>query len=172
MHYTTQHLDLQISFRSAAVLRILQAIGLPVLFVPISLAVYVGMPAKKNNSIAGMVNFMRNIGSSFGTSMVTTLTARRAQVHQAYMVAHTTLGQLTFTQLVHALAARLTTAGLDATTATHQAYARLYRAVIPQASTLAYIDTFVILAVGAGIMFLLSFALDRNQPGAGAVAIG
>ena len=172
MYYTTLHLDLQISFWSASVLRIVQALGLPFLFVPISLAVYVGMPAEKTNTIAGMVNFMRNIGSSFGTSMVTTVTARRAQVHQAYMVAHTTPGHLTFTQALHTMAARLTTAGLDATTATRQAYSRLYRSVINQASTLAYIDAFMILAVGASIMFLLSFALKKNQPGAGEVAVG
>jgi DHA2 family multidrug resistance protein len=172
MYYTAQHLDLQISFWSASLIRVLQAFGLPLLFVPISLAVYVGMPPEKNNSIAGMVNFMRNIGSSFGTSMVTTLVARRAQAHQSYIVAHTTPGHQTFTDAVQSTAAYLTTAGLDATTAMHQAYRRLYRAVTDQASTLAYIDTFMILAGGAAIMFLLSFALKKNQPGAGEVAVG
>jgi DHA2 family multidrug resistance protein len=172
MYYTTRHLDLQISFWNASILRIVQAFGLPFLFVPISLAVYVGMPAEKTNTISGMVNFMRNIGSSFGTSMVTTLTARRAQVHQAYMVEHITAANLTFTQAVHALAVRLATAGLDATTATHQAYGWVYRLVIGQASTLAYIDTYWILAIGGAIMFLLSFALKKNQPGAGEVVIG
>jgi DHA2 family multidrug resistance protein len=45
--------------------------------------------------------------------------------------------------------------------------------VIGQATTLAYIDTFWVLAVGAGIMFLLSFALRRNEPGGGGeVAVG
>jgi hypothetical protein len=39
-----------------------------------------------------------------------------------------------------------------------------------QAQTLAYLDTFMVLAVGAGIMFLLSFAVRRNDPrGGGAV---
>jgi DHA2 family multidrug resistance protein len=172
LYYTTQHLSLQISFRTASDLRVLQAIGLPFLFVPISLAVYVGMPPEKNNTIAGMVNFMRNIGSSFGTSMVTTLTARRAQVHQKYLVQHTNPGHLPFTQALNEMAARLTEAGMSLTTATHQAYARLYRTVRDQASALAYVDTYAILAVGAAIMFLLSFALRRNQPGAGEVAVG
>jgi hypothetical protein len=45
----------------------------------------------------------------------------------------------------------------------------VYRTVIAQATTLAYVDTFRLLAVGAGIMFLLSFGLRRNDPsGAGA----
>jgi DHA2 family multidrug resistance protein len=167
MYYSTQHLDLDISFRSASVLRVVQVFGLGFLFVPINLISYVGMPAEKSNSIAGLMNFMRNIGSSIGTSMVTTLLARRAQFHQVYMSAHVTLGGPAFTLEAKALAARLAVAGLDVTRATSQAYGRIYREVIIQATTLAYIDTFWILAVGAGIMFLLSFALRKNEPGGG-----
>ena len=167
MYYSTQHLDLGISFGTASLLRIVQVVGLGFLFVPITLVSYVGMPAQKNNSIAGLVNFMRNIGSSIGTSMVTTLIARRAQFHQVHLAAHTTLGQPTFTQAVKALAARLGASGVEASRATSEAYARLYQSLIGQATTLAYIDTFWVLCVGAGIMFLLSFALKSNKPGAG-----
>jgi hypothetical protein len=37
--------------------------------------------------------------------------------------------------------------------------------VVVQASTLAYIDTYRVLAIGAAIMFVLSFTLKKNQPG-------
>ena len=167
MYYSTQRLDLDISFRAASALRVVQVFGLGFLFVPITLVSYVGMPLEKSNSVAGLVNFMRNIGSSIGTSMVTTLIARRAQFHQVYLVAHTSAGQSTFTGAAKALAARLAASGLDASRATSQAYDRLYQALIGQATTLAYIDTFWVLSVGAGIMFLLSFALRRNEPGGG-----
>jgi DHA2 family multidrug resistance protein len=173
MYYSTQSLDLDISFRAAAVLRVTQVFGLGFLFVPINLSSYVGMPPGKNNSIAGLVNFMRNIGSSIGTSMVTTLIARRAQFHQVNLAAHVTPGRPSFTLAVKGLAGRLAISGLDTTRATSQAYGRLYRALIGQATTLAYIDTFWVLCIGAGIMFLLSFALRKNQPGAGGeVAVG
>src|SRR5207244_3975027 len=82
MYYSTQHLDLEISMGSASFMRVLQVIGLGFLFVPINVVAFVGMPTEKSNSIAGLLNFMRNIGSSIGTSMVTTLIARRAQFHQ------------------------------------------------------------------------------------------
>lgn len=173
MYYSTQHLDLEISFRAAAILRVIQVFGLGFLFVPINLASYVGVPVEKSSSVAGLINFMRNIGSSIGTSMVTTLIARRAQFHQVYLVAHIHPGQPTFTQAVKALAARLAESGLDATRATSQAYARLYHVLIGQATTLAYIDTFWVLSVGAGIMVLLSFALRKNDPGGGGeIAVG
>ena len=172
MFYSTQHLDLDISFRFASLLRIVQVFGLGFLFVPINLAALVGMPAEKSSSVAGLVNFMRNIGSSIGTSMVTTLIARRAQVHQVYLVRHIAPGHATFTQAVKALAAHLAVSGLDATRALSRAYGLVYRALIGQATTMAYIDTFWVLCLGAGIMFLLSFALRKNDPGGGEVAVG
>jgi MFS transporter, DHA2 family, multidrug resistance protein len=173
MYYTTTQLTLAISFRTASMLRVSQVVGLGFLFVPITLVAYVGMPTEKSNSIAGLLNFMRNIGSSIGTSVVTTLIARRAQVHQNYLASHVTPGSLIFPQAVEALAHRLTAAGVESNLAQRQAYGRIYRATLAQATTLAYIDTFSILAVGAAIMFLLSFALKKNDPGGGGdVAVG
>jgi DHA2 family multidrug resistance protein len=171
MYYSMQNLDLQISFWSASLLRVVQVFGLGFLFVPINLASYVGMPPEKSSSVAGLVNFMRNIGSSVGTSMVTTLLARRAQVHQTYLAAHAGPGQPAFAQAAAGLAARLTTAGFDAELAARKASTLLYDSLIGQASTLAYIDTYGILAAGAAIMFLFSFTLRKNQPGSGRVAL-
>src|SRR5262249_52889575 len=69
MYYSTKRLDLQISFSAAAWLRIAQVLGLGFLFVPISLAAYIGIAPEKNNAVAGIINFMRNMGSSVGTSL-------------------------------------------------------------------------------------------------------
>ena len=86
MYYSTKRIDLQISFSAATWLRIAQVIGLGFLFVPITLVAYIGISPEKNNSVAGIINFMRNMGSSVGTSLVTTLIARRSQFHQARLV--------------------------------------------------------------------------------------
>ena len=72
---------------------------------------------------------------------------------------------------VAGLTARLIASGVNAERAAQQAYALIFRNVIAQATTLAYIDTFLVLAVGAAIMFVLSFALKKNQPGRGRVVL-
>jgi hypothetical protein len=41
----------------------------------------------------------------------------------------------------------------------------VYRTIVVQATTLAYIDTFLVLSGLAAIMFVLSFALRKNEPG-------
>src|SRR3984885_9326776 len=89
MYYSTKRMDLLISFKAAAWLRVAQSFGIGFLFVPITLAGYIGIPPEKSNSVSGLVNFMRNIGSSVGTSMVTTMLARRAQFHQSILSYHT-----------------------------------------------------------------------------------
>jgi DHA2 family multidrug resistance protein len=165
MYYTTTQLDLLVSFASVTWLSVIQRVGLAFLFVPITLVAYVGLPADANNSVAGIINFVRNIGSSVGTSMVTTLIARRSLFHQTTLTEHTTGANLPFQQAVDAVAARLAQLGAAAHDAQAQAYAVVYRTLQAQASTLAYIDAFWILAVGAAIMCCLSLFLRKNLPG-------
>ena len=165
MYYSTKRIDLQISFNAAVWLRIAQVIGLGFLFVPITLVAYVGISPEKNNSVAGIINFMRNMGSSVGTSLVTTLIARRSQFHQARLVQNARPDNPIFQNLVSGLTQRLAHFGLSAHEARIQALARLYQGLQREAATLAYIDTFMVLAVGAAIMFFLSFLLKKNRPG-------
>jgi MFS transporter, DHA2 family, multidrug resistance protein len=173
MFISTQRIDLTISFASASWLRVAQVVGIGFLFVPITLAAYIGMPAEKSNAVAGMVNFMRNIGSSVGTSMVTTLIDRRSEYHQSVLVGHTILGSQNFQNLVDGSTQLFIHSGMSPPDAQHRAYASVYQALQAQAATLAYIDVFWVLGVGSAIMFLLSFLLQKNDPhGGGAVAVG
>ena len=167
MLYSTRRIDLQISFRAALWLRVAQVIGLGFLFVPITLVAYIGIPSAKNNAVAGLINFFRNIGSSVGTSMVTTLIARRSQHHQGRLVEHVRPDNPTLQNVVSGLTDHFARGGLGTNEARMRAYAEIYRELQAQAATLAYIDTFKVLAVGAAIMVLLAFMLKRNEPGGG-----
>ena len=167
MLYSTQRTNLDISFKVAMWLRVAQAAGLPFLFVPITLASYVGVPPEKSNDAAGLINFMRNIGSSVGTSMVTTLLARRAQFHQSVLSYHTTNYDPVFRNQAAGLSQQLIQSGTSAADAQHQAYGVIYQSMQNQAQLLSYIDIYKLLAICAGIMFLLAFVMRKNDPRAG-----
>ena len=167
MYYSTKRIDLQISFGAATWLRIAQVIGLGFLFVPITLVAYIGIAAEKNNAVAGIINFMRNMGSSVGTSLVTTLIARRSQLHQLRLVEKARTDNSNFANLSEALTRALTNLGMEKRDAVAHAYARIYQSLQAQAATLAYVDTFMVLSVAAAIMFFLTFVLKRNDPGGG-----
>jgi DHA2 family multidrug resistance protein len=120
-----------------------------------------------------MVNFMRNMGSSIGTSIVTTMIARRAQYHQEVLVGHVTPDTPAFRKTLNALTHAIAHSGLSLHDARLHAIARFYALVNRQAHTLAYLDTFWVLAVLSAVMFILAFFLKKNDPGAaGQVAAG
>jgi len=173
MYYSTLRIDLQISFVAATWLRIFQSIGLGFLFVPITLVAYIGIAPEKNNAVAGLVNFMRNMGSSVGTSMVTTLIARRSQFHQEILGDYVRQGNFNLRNSVAGLSNHIASSGFSTPDAQKHAYALIYQSVQDQAATLAYIDTFMVLAVASSIMFFLAFILKGNRPGAGGdLAVG
>src|SRR5271170_2299346 len=163
MYASSKQIDLLMSFRSATLLRIWQYIPVAFLFVPLTLAGYVGLSAEKTNAAAGLMNFFRNMGQSVGTSAVTTLIARRSQYHQSVLAESTRSGR--FQSAIGALTVRLSHAGMSVPDARHQAMGRLYAMVQAQAAVLSYIDVYWLLAMGSLIMFVASFLLKRNDPG-------
>jgi DHA2 family multidrug resistance protein len=146
-------------------MRIWQYLPVGFLFVPLTMAAYVGLPKDKSNAAAGLINFMRNIGQSVGTSAVTTLLARRGQYHQSVLAEYTRSPR--FDAAVASLASRLTQVGLSMQSARQQALARMYRLVMAQAQALSYVDIYWLLAVTSALMFVLCFRLAKNEPGKG-----
>ena len=165
MYISARQTDLLIGFGNASWLRVLQSVPLPFLFVPMTLAGYVGLPSEKTNSAAGLMNFMRNMGQSIGTSSLTTVLARRDQFHQSILADYT--GSARFQTAIQGLAGQLHNAGLGMATAQHQAFGRLYNMVQAQAAALSYVDSYWLLAVAGAIMFVGSFLLKPNDPGKG-----
>ena len=141
------------------------SIEINIIFIPATTAAYIGVAPEKNNAVAGLVNFVRNMGSSVGTSLVTTIIARRSQYHQDVLAANGSIVNHNFQGAIQGTAQQLARGGLSTFGAQQQATARLYAELKVQAATLAYIDTYWLLAVAAMIMFGLSFLLQKNRPG-------
>jgi DHA2 family multidrug resistance protein len=170
MYVSCKQIDLLMSFSSATLLRVWQYIPVAFLFVPLTLAGYVGLSPEKTNAAAGLMNFMRNIGQSIGTSAVTTLIARRSQYHQSVLAGYTASPR--FHAAITGLATRLTQAGLSVHAAQQQALARMYGLVQAQAAVVSYIEMYWLISMTSGIMFVCSFLLKRNEPGkAGKVSV-
>ncbi len=156
-------LNTQMSFDDAAIARMIQSIGLPFLFVPVTSVAYVGLRPNENNQASALMNVSRNLGGTFGISLVQTMLAQRAQVHQARYVE--TLNPLNpnyvsgIGQITHALMAQ----GLSQADAARAASAELYRTLDQQAQMLSYIDVFHTLM---WIVFLVTpLVLIMQKPG-------
>jgi len=158
-----------IDFRAAVLMRMFQASGIAFLFVPINSIVYNGIPPQKNNQVSGIVNLSRNMGGDIGIALVTTLIARRSQFHQSRLVEHVVpSGDLN--GRLAAIAQHLQQLGVGAVDSTKMAYGQIYREVIRQAQTLAYIDVLVVLAIFTAIMVPAVLLTRRAKPGAAVMA--
>jgi len=140
-------LDTQMSFDNAAMARLIQSIGLPFLFVPITAVAYVGIKPEENNQASALMNMSRNMGGTFGISFVQTMLTRRAQVHQAqYVETLNPLNPNYVSGLQHVTHA-LTNQGLSQSQASKAAVAQVYLSLQQQASMLSYVDVFHVLMV-------------------------
>ena len=88
--YYASGLDQQIGFWDLSLVRVLQAMWLPFMFIPINSAALVGVPPDRNNEASALINMARNLGGSVGISYTTTLLAYRGQFHHARLAEHIT----------------------------------------------------------------------------------
>ncbi|MGI4827510.1 MAG: DHA2 family efflux MFS transporter permease subunit [Janthinobacterium lividum] len=141
--YNLTRLDLYSSFGTVTVWRMLQVVGLPFIFIPISTLNYVGVPRDKSNQISSLSNFARNMGGSAGTALLTTFLARSAQVNQTALASNISSGGYGISAYV-ANFAKATHQAIS--TATPIAMAQAYGQMQQQANMLAYKNAFFVLA--------------------------
>jgi DHA2 family multidrug resistance protein len=159
--------DLQVDFRTAVLARVIQAVGMAFLFVPINTAAYAFLPREKNNAASGLMNLARNIGGSVGISVVTTLLDRRTQAHTTDLVSHISASNPAFRSTLQGATRAMQAHGASAAHATQQAYALVQSTVQRQATMLAYIDCFWFLGVAIMTMIPMVFLMKKSRPGGG-----
>ena len=155
--------DLQISFQTVALARLIQGAGLAFLFVPINTVAYSYLPPEKNNAASGLINLARNVGASMGISFVTTMLDRRQQFHQDRLSAHLSAANPQVRAMLHG-----TTSALGAHSgsgAMRQAYALLQGSVERQSMMLAYIDNFRVLSIVAVVLIPAVMIVKKPKRG-------
>jgi DHA2 family multidrug resistance protein len=161
--YHMTSFNLGIDFKTAALARVLQAVGLAFLFVPINTAAYAYLPREKNNAASGLMNLARNIGGSVGISFVTTMLDRRTQKHLSDLMSHLTSANSQFQAMIRGVAQSLMAHGTSAADAQQQAYGVVQNIIQQQATMLAYIDNFYILATIILAMVPLVFLMRKTK---------
>ena len=165
-------LSLTVSFGMAVSWRAFIAIGLPFLFIPINMLCYTGVPQEKYNDVSGMSALMRNLGGSFGISLVTTLLARSSQHHLTALVAHTTPGNRSFEAIRNGLAAAWMQRGGGAMPdAMLRANAQVFGMAQIQARLLAYVDVIWMMVALTVLLVPLPFLMQKAKKGQG-VSVG
>jgi DHA2 family multidrug resistance protein len=160
-------INLNTSFGMAVSWRVVIALGLPFLFIPINTLCFNGIPQEKYNEVSGMSALMRNLGGSVGISFVITLLTRQTQKHLAMLGANTTSGNPPFERMRGALTgAWMHSTGGGAASGMEHAGAQIYGMAQIQARLLAYVDSIWMMVALTAILIPLPFIMRRPKKNA------
>jgi len=146
----------------------LQGVSLALLFVPLTTVSMDPISRESMGNATSIFNLMRNIGSSAGVAVATTLLERRQQTHVNVLGAHVDNYAPAARALFEQVRAGLVAAGSDAVTAGQQALVVVGGMVRRQAAALAFNDVFHLLGVLFLVAMPLLFVMRRPRTGRGA----
>jgi DHA2 family multidrug resistance protein len=148
-----------VSQTEIVVIGVVQGAGLGFLFVPLSSATLATLRPDQRTEGAGIYNLSRNIGSSVGISVVTSLLTQNTQANHADIAQHITAVNRQFDNpaIAHMLSP-VTAAGRAA----------LDAIVAQQAQIIAYIDDYKLLMIATLAAVLLLVVFKKPSAGGGA----
>jgi DHA2 family multidrug resistance protein len=162
---------LDIDYGTAVWSRIIQSMGMPFLFVPISAVAFAYVPKERTNYSTGLFNLARNIGGSTGIATVTTMLARRAQFHQSVLVSHMTPYDGAYRDAVGGAAQMIHAQGASMAEATTEAHGLIYGSMLRQSSMLAFADAFAMMAVLFMVVVPLMLMMKKIRPVRGPIVV-
>jgi DHA2 family multidrug resistance protein len=143
--------------------------GMGFIFVPLTTLSVSTLRDDQIGSATGIQNLMRNVGGSIGISWLSTMLARYAQVHQAFLVGHVSSLDPAYRMRLGVMK-RVFAAHFNPVDALRRAQDSVYNTVIEQANYWAYIDAFYMLMWACGLC-LLAATLFQNVKSPRAVAM-
>jgi MFS transporter, DHA2 family, multidrug resistance protein len=159
-----------IGFWFMARCRMLFGVGFPLIFVSITTASYQGLPPEKTGQAAALINAARNTGGSIGVSLVSNVLWNRQQFHQSRLVEHAIPSSPEYQDTLHQMTNYFLGQGSSLLQAQQQAIGWIGQQVQTQASFLAYMDAFWVLALIALAAMLLGLSLHKVKLGRAAPA--
>jgi DHA2 family multidrug resistance protein len=165
--FQLSHLNLNAGYWDIFWPQIIQGAAMAFLFVPLMTTSMSGISREKMGNATSIYNLMRNIGGSFGIAAMTTLLARREQVHQNHLISQITPTDIPTQNMFEGLQAFFRQhQPLSAYDAAHKSWGAIYLMVQQQAAMLSFVEAFWLMGVifwaMAPLLLLLRNARDLH----------
>jgi DHA2 family multidrug resistance protein len=157
-----------LSFWFFARSRMLQGIGLPLVFLPIIAASYDGVPSSKTDQVSALMNAARNTGGSIGAFIAANVLAHREQFHQSRLAESVIPSSPPYQETLQQVTHYFVTQGNSLLQAKQQAIHWIGQQVQTQATYLGYMDVFWVLALISLACVPLALTLRRMKLGGAA----
>ncbi|WP_186059882.1 DHA2 family efflux MFS transporter permease subunit [Burkholderia gladioli] len=157
-----------IDYRHLMYIRCAQSMAIGFLFVPITTLAYLTIPQRLNDDASALFTMFRNVAGSIGISVSTALIRERAQARMAHLSEHMSPLSQNFQDALQRNAQSISAlSGVPPSAALQTANGRLYETFVSQATILAYIDVFAILAVFCAACIPLTFLFTPAKAAGG-----
>jgi DHA2 family multidrug resistance protein len=156
-------LTLDIGMRNIIFATVLNGAASGLIFVPLSTTAMANLSRERMGQATGIYNLMRNIGAGIGISVMTTVLARSSQTHQAVLAAHLTPYDPRYQDWLRTAQSAIASRG-NPFTAPMQALGVLYGMLVRQATLLAFLDNFRLIAVAGVLCVPLVLLFRRTRP--------
>jgi len=143
--------------------RVVLGVGMGFLFIPLTTTTMSGVSREDMGNASAIYNLLRNLGGSFGVAFVTTMLARREQIHQFRLVEHLTPFDRSYQIATQKAAAILQYSGLDPSTANQGSLGLMYGRFLKETSMIAFNDTFWLLSIFLICIVPLVFLMRKGE---------
>ena len=159
----TGHITPQTDYNSFVMMRILQVVGLPFLFVPISTQAFSQISKEKSGKASALYSLLRNLGGSVGISIMANYVVRHRQMHQPYLAEHLSpLNDAYKAAVAHGTEVMASMGNVNAAGAV---MGRMYQQLLRQSSLMAYNDAFRLIAAILLFLVFLGLMMPPNKVG-------
>ena len=172
-YYSFGHLNLDVGYWDFFWPLILQGASIGLVFIPLTTITNDPVPKEEMGNATSLFNLMRNVGASIGIATVTTILTRHQQMHTNVLGEHVNSFSPAAQSMLQGTRSALMGRGVDAATATQQAYATVFGMVQQQAAIMSYNDIFRLLMILFMALLPLVFLMrkPKHQTGAGEISM-
>jgi DHA2 family multidrug resistance protein len=155
--------NLQADFNTIIWPRIVLGVGMGFLFIPLTTLTMSGINKEEMANASAIYNLLRNLGGSFGVAFVTTITARGAQIHQAYLADNISRFDTAY-QMAEESARQAISLSGGGILSEYTAQAYIYGQMIKQSMMIAFNDAFSMLSIFLVCMIPLALFMRKGRP--------
>ena len=155
----------QTDYQSFVLMRTLQVIGLPFLFVPSSIMAFSKIPLEKSSKASALYSLLRNLGGSVAISLLLSDISRHQHIHQSVLSEHLSPSNSAYSALIAQYTQKIMNAGYEHAEAVFIASAKVYQQLINQSAILAFADAFRLLGIITLVLAMIALLMPSNLLG-------
>ncbi|HZP59364.1 MAG TPA: DHA2 family efflux MFS transporter permease subunit [Opitutaceae bacterium] len=165
------HINPETSAQSLFWPMLFRGVGSVCMFLPLSLATLGNLPRQQVSAGAGFYNLTRQLGSSIGIALITTVLAHRQAIHRAVLVRNLTEFRPETLDRLNAYAGAFARRSADPVGTRLQAFHLLDRLVDGQSLLLSFADVFLYVAIAFVVTLPLLLFLGKGRTTGSAASV-